>query len=111
MAKRVLPVPDGLEEITQEELDLVLRHHKLFVLTRGRKGIEASLSGYDLSGLSFERATLDGIDFRGSWLQDCNFNFASLKDCNFENCWVEGSTSFSTRFANANIGGTLWNQE
>lgn len=110
MAIRYRPPPKHLNKISQEELDLILRDHKLYVKSRGRRGIEASFQDIDFTGLSFREAWLQGIDFRGNWFQDCDFNFARLDGCNFEGCWVEGSTSHGAHWGDVNIQGTLWAQ-
>lgn len=111
MATRVRPVPRHLVKITQEELDLILRDHKLYVKTMGRRGNPAAFEDKDFTGLSFRKAWLHDIDFRGNWFQDCDFNFARVDGCDFEDCWVEGSTSHAVDFTNANIKGTLWDED
>lgn len=111
MAIKVRPPPRGLKKITQDELDLIIREHTLYVKSRGRRGKAAELSGYNFSFMSFRGAVLNDIDFRGSWFQSCDFNFARLGGCNFEDCWVEGSTSHAVDFTNVNIAGTLWDED
>ena len=108
MAKRLRPPPKHLKKISQEELDHVLRDHKLYVKSRGRRGKEAVFQDIDFTGMSFREAWLQGIDFRGNWFQDCDFNFARLDGCDFEGCWVVGSTSHGAHWGDANIKGTLW---
>ena len=109
-AYRVRPPPKHLKTITQDELDLILRDHMLFIKSRGRRGAEAVFQDINFTGMSFRNAWLNDIDFRGNWFQDCDFNFARLDGCNFEDCWVEGSTSHGVHWGDANIKGTLWAQ-
>ena len=110
MAIRLRPPPKHLVKMTQEELDVILRGHKLYVKSSGRRGSEAQFKNYDFTGMSFREGWLQGIDFRGNWFQSCDFNFARVDGCNFEDCWVEGSTSHGVVWGDANIDGTLWAQ-
>ncbi len=111
MAIRVRPPPKHLIKMSQDEIDLIVREHKLYIKTRGRRGEEATFQDYDFTGISFRNAWLNDIDFRGNWFQSCDFNFARLDGCNFEDCWVEGSTSHDVDFTNVNIKGTLWDED
>jgi len=110
MATRLRPPPKHLKKMEQEELDVILRDHKLYVKTKGRRGSEAVFEDFNFTGMSFRNAWLQDIDFRGNWFQSCDFNFARLDGCNFQDCWVEGSTSHGANFDGANIEGTLWEQ-
>ena len=111
MAIRLRPAPKGLGKMEQDELDLIIRSHTLYVKSRGRRGSAAVFDRIDFTGSSFRNALLNDIDFRGCWLQDCDFNFARMDGCNFEDCWVEGSTSHAVDFTNVNIKGTLWDED
>jgi hypothetical protein len=111
MAKRLRPPPKGLSKMEQDELDLIIREHTLYVKSMGRRGNEAVFDKIDFTGMSFRDAWLHDVDFRGNWLQSCDFNFARLDGCNFEDCWVEGSTSHDVDFTNVNIKGTLWDED
>jgi uncharacterized protein YjbI with pentapeptide repeats len=111
MAKRLRPPPKHLKKIDQEELDQILRDHKLYIKSRGRRGIQAIFKDIDFTGLSFRSAWLQDIDFKGNWFQDCDFNFARMAGCDFEDCWVEGSTSHAVDFTQMNIKGTLWDED
>tara|TARA_R110000851_G_scaffold6228_4_gene25554 strand:- start:1015 stop:1350 length:336 start_codon:yes stop_codon:yes gene_type:complete len=111
MAKRKRPVPRHLKKIEQDELNLIIKDHTLYVKTKGRRGNAAVFDGIDFTGCSFRNAWLNDIDFSGCWLQDCDFNFSRLSGCNFEDCWVEGSTSHGVDFTNVNIKGTLWDED
>jgi len=108
MATKKVRPPQGLKAITQEELDLMLKRYKKFVLTKGRAGSTEDFTGYDFTGLSFRSSYLTGADFRGSWLDGVDLSNSVVKNCNFEDCWVENSYSKNVNFASANIKGTLW---
>jgi hypothetical protein len=111
MAKRLRPPPKHLKKIVQEELDIILRDHKLYIKSKGRRGVPASFCDIDFTGLSFRSAWLQDIDFTGNWFQDCDFNFVRMDGCDFEDCWVEGSTSHGVDFTQVNTKGTFWDED
>lgn len=69
-----------MKKLTQEQLDEVLRLHKLWVdVVPG--GVRANLSGLDFTGANLTGADLTGVDFTGANLTDADFEGAILWDC------------------------------
>jgi uncharacterized protein YjbI with pentapeptide repeats len=56
-----------MKRITQEELEVFLRKHKLW-LEGNKRGERANLCGADLQGANLRGATLKGANLRGAIL-------------------------------------------
>ena len=85
-----------MKQITQEELDQVLQHHKLWLSSGGVKGRCANLKGTDLRGCNLHgvnlcRANLQGADLQGADLQDADLHFSNFRDANLQGANLENA--------------------
>ena len=68
-----------LRKITREELDMILKNHKLWIGTHGKEGERADLPDTDLHG-----ATLTHANLKHANLYHANLRLANLRDTNLK---------------------------
>jgi len=73
--------------MNQEELNKIIKEHKLWLVSNGTKGKRADLRGVDLRGANLEGANLWGVDLEG-----VNLKEADLRGANLEYCFVSPNT-------------------
>ena len=78
------------KRITQEELEVFLRKHKLWI-EGDPKGERADLSGANLSGADLWRADLSGADLRGADLSGADLWRADLSGANLWRADLRGA--------------------
>ncbi len=96
----------NLREITQDELDEILRKHKIWIESDKKEGERENLSGTDLSrkdlsgaylsdaflsGANLSRANLSGADLSAADLNGANFSGADLSGANFRDADLSGA--------------------
>ena len=82
-------------KITIEELEMILKNHKLWLDTHGAEGEQACLSYMDLTGVNLENADLYMANLIGTNLQGANLENKDLRAVDFT--WAD--------LSNANISG------
>ena len=71
-----------LRKISQEELDMILKNHKLWLVTCGMKGERANLRYTDLRGFNLTKVNLSHAGLTGSDLTAANLCSANLRYAN-----------------------------
>lgn len=88
-----------LKKISQEELDEILKQHKLWVESNKQDGTHADLSFHDLRTLEFPtRTMLWGANLKHTNLQGTNLEGADLRKAN-----LEGAILISANLREANL--------
>ena len=87
------------KKITQEELEEILRKHKMW-LDDEEGGERADLSGAYLSG-----ANLSGADLRGAYLSDADLGGADLSRAYLGGAYLRGANLSDANLGGANLGG------
>ena len=82
-------------KITIEELEMILKNHKLWLDTHGAEGEQACLSYMDLTGVNLENADLYMANLIGTNLQGANLENKDLRAVDFT--WAD--------LSNANMSG------
>ena len=82
-------------KITIEELEMILKNHKLWLDTHGAEGEQACLSYMDLTGVNLENADLYMANLIGTNLQGANLKNKDLRAVDFT--WAD--------LSNANMSG------
>ena len=82
-------------KITIEELEMILKNHKLWLDTHGAEGEQACLSYMDLTGVNLENADLSMANLIGTNLQGANLENKDLRAADFT--WAD--------LSNANMSG------
>ena len=110
-------------KITQEELDMILKNHKLWLDTHGAEGEQACLSYMDLTGVNLEnaylhRANLIGtnlqganlentglacVDFTGANISHANMSYANLRYAIMDGADLSGANMRYSRFIYASL--------
>ena len=70
-----------MKKITQEELEVFLRKHKLW-LDGNKDGVRANLEGANLEGANLRGANLEGANLGGANLEGANLRGANLRGAN-----------------------------
>ena len=78
-----------MKRITAEELEVLLRKHKLWLDKEG--GERANLERANLEGANLEGANLEGADLKGADLKGANLKWANLKWANLEGADLQGA--------------------
>ncbi len=104
----------GLEKISQQELDGIIKKHKTF-LKGIRGGARCVLQYKDLSGLDFRKSDLSQADFTGSVMREArlqggtyigvSFFACDLNNANFENANLARADFRGAYVAGANLTG------
>ena len=71
-----------LRKISQEELDMILKNHKLWLGTHGKEGERANLRSVDLRGFNLTKVNLSHAGLTGSDLTAANLCSANLRYAN-----------------------------
>lgn len=107
--------PNGLKEITDEELALVLYKHKCWVESDGKNGEQAQLIKFNLrernlSDVNLEKAKLSGSNFSKANLMGANLKGASLKGAilNDANLLCADLSGAELRFAELKRANCAW---
>ena len=77
--------------MTQEELNEVLKQHKLWLDTKGEEGKRADLIGADLEGVDLRDANLTCASLEGAYLKGADLRFANLRFTNFIGANLRGA--------------------
>lgn len=64
----------------REELNAILKNHKLWLETNGEEGVKADLSRANLKWVDLSGASLRGADLSGANLRGANLKWADLSD-------------------------------
>ena len=101
--------------MTQEELNEILKQHKLWFDTKGEEGKRANLKGanleyVNLTGADLRYAYLKGVDLtsailRGVDLRDANLAFASLSGADLTGADLRGVKLIGANLRGANLRG------
>ena len=92
------------KKITQEELEVFLRKHKLW-LENDPKGERANLSEADLRGADLMGANLMGADLRGANLWEANLSGADLRGANLSEADLSGADLWRANLSEADLRG------
>ena len=98
-----------MKRITQEELEVFLRKHKLWL--ENKKGGEradlsgADLSEADLSGANLSGADLSGADLSGANLSGADLSWADLSGANLSEADLSGANLSGADLSGANLSG------
>lgn len=63
-----------MEKLTQKELDKIIKFHKIWLETKGRRGKQAVIIDKDLSGLK-----IDHVDFTEAMFKQCNMSNMKIR--------------------------------
>jgi uncharacterized protein YjbI with pentapeptide repeats len=97
---------------TREELEVILRDHKAWIISAGAKGKraylrDAKLGGADLFRADLQMANCDNADFENADLREANFDSAWLRRANFFR-----ALSVRVRLTRANLqNATFWHAD
>lgn len=88
-----------MKKITKKEFNKVVKLHQEWLISDGKKGKRADLSGVDFSGweinnVNLNRAVMTDTNFSGCIIEHCSFVYALLKNADFENARI-GSLMFN----------------
>ena len=94
---------DSRRALTQEEADIMLAKHTLWLNDAG--GIQADFSnclvkGLNLAHKNMMNAVMDNARFADTDLQGAELNFSVINDTRFENCNLEDVTAEECEFKN-----------
>ena len=89
-----------LRKITQEELDMIIKKHKLWLFTYRKEGESADLSYVDLS-----YASLCGMYLFGANLSGANLSWTNLSGATLAYANLQGADLRYTNLAGANLQG------
>ena len=99
---------DSRRTLTQEEADVMLAKHTLWLNDAG--GIQADFSnclvqGLNLAHKNMMNAVMDNARFTDTDLQGAELNFSVINDTRFENCNLEDVTAEECEFKNTVFSG------
>ena len=80
----------------REELNAILKNHKLWLETNGEEGVKADLSRANLKWVDLSGASLRGADLSGANLRGANLKWADLSDTDLRGAdfkWADLSLS------------------
>jgi hypothetical protein len=89
-----------MKKITQEQLNEILKLHKLWLLDN-TKGQRADLSNADFRHADFSYTNLSNANFSNTNLSNANFNYAYLDYANFSNANLKYANFSNTNLSNA----------
>ena len=97
-----------LRKITKEELEMILKNHKLWLYSYGEAGEQADLSYTDLSGLNLVNANLrganmDSVDLAFASLANADMSMSDLKGANLTNANLRSAKLVGARLEGANL--------
>ena len=92
-----------LKNISQAELDEVLKQHRKWLNSDYNKGNQADLSYIDLSGLDLQYANLHGANLQGSDLRYADLEEADLDTANLMNANLQGANLHSADLGDADL--------
>lgn len=95
---------NGLQKLTQSELDDIIRKHLKFI-SGIRGGARAIIKFKDISGLNFRKADLSQSDFTGSVLLGCDMSYGNFKGVSFFACDLRGANLEHSCFARSDLRG------
>lgn len=84
-------------------LNFVIKHHKTWLLTGGKKGVQADFSKQDLRKAKFNSADLREASFWRSNMAKADVSFADVREGNFSN-----SLFLQGRFTEADMSGATF---
>lgn len=93
--------------MTQEELDEVIRKHKLWL--NGEEGgerailVDRDLSGLDMSGADLRDAHMERADMRGASIDNADMRDAHMRGANMESIEMRGANMESAEMVNVNM--------
>ncbi len=95
---------DGLNLISQAELDEIIARHEAFKSARAN-GSRAVLQHYDLSGLSFKGKDMSNADFTGSVMVETSFEKTNLDYAVFYACDLRKANFSNASLVRADLRG------
>ena len=90
-------------KITIEELEMILKNHKLWLDSDGEAGEQADLSYTDLSGLNLANANLRGANMESVDLVFARLEGANLLDANLLGAKLTGADLIGANLEHANL--------
>ena len=87
------------KEITQKEINKMVREHEEWINTNGKSGKRLDLEGKELKGIRLLNVDLKDANFKNTIIKDSDI-FADLKGADFEGSIIE-----NTEFIGSNIKG------
>jgi uncharacterized protein YjbI with pentapeptide repeats len=100
-----------LKKITQDELDEILRLHKLWLESKGKAGKLANLTAEHLRGANWRGANLKGLDLRGASFKLADFIGVDLTQEDsqlstiYSTCYLERRTLYGIDLRRVNLTG------
>ena len=100
--------------MTKEQLNEVLKQHKLWLNTKGEEGErvvleDANLEGIDFSGSDLRVADLKGANLRYSDLTNVNLEGANLEYTDLRNAYLTSADLTGARLKGACLDDICWN--
>ena len=92
-------------KITIEELEMILKNHKLWLDTHGAEGEQACLSYMDLTGVNLENAYLHRANLSGANLSWTNLSGATLAYANLQGADLRYTNLAGAKLMIANLEG------
>lgn len=89
--------------VSQAQLNIILKEHRLWIRSKKQCGKEADLSSLDISNLRASLESLSCVKFINSVAKNVNFTRSSLREALAENANFTGSNFFSTKLTNGRI--------
>ena len=89
----------------QQELNEILRRHKIWLDTNGADGAWADLQEADLNGADLQRANLHGADLPGANLHGADLNGANLRDANLRDADLQRANLHGANLQWTNLHG------
>lgn len=111
----ILPV-EGAEPISTENLRIILRAHKEWLESKGRKGKRAYLNQPNLQGANLVEANLswahlEGANLKGANLVRANLQKANLDKANLRGAHLEGANLKEAYLEGANLERVIFEPE
>ena len=93
-----------MKKITKNELDKILRKHKLWLMN-DPEGEMANLSGVDLSEANLSWIDLSGVDLSEANLSEANLSEANLSEANLSRANLSWANLSGANLSGANLSG------
>ena len=95
----------GLKNISQAELDEILKQHHVWLKSDGSKGHRADLSYTDLSGINLRGADLHGADLCGADLQGTDLEGTDLEGADLHGADLTNADLWEAKLQRAELQG------
>lgn len=96
-----------LKIITQEEFEVILENHYVWLTSHRTEGDQANLSHCDLRELKFEGVTiLQEANLQKAFLGDADLQEANLRNADLQGAFLENAELYKADLREANLSDT-----